>query len=769
MNEPVEPSSVATAVHPVRDDEPHQAATVFAPGGIASVAVVNLDRQPSRWQRLGAQLERIPLTDGRVLKDITNRVSAVDGLHVALADFSSDVSRSYTLQDFYNVDPQPSLDHIADRRGVVVACSPQELAVAESHLRIWRQVAEGTESILVLEDDAEFGPGFGRTVERAWAELLSVSSTGFDLLYLSYRAVESGLRAERCGDSLIRPSGGLWWMSGYVLSPRGARRLIGALPIVGPIDQWVNLQFERLDVYATREPCILQPSNRQSDNRYSILPVLRTVLRANGSRAEAEVSIEGAESLPVTSSGRPQMVFGIGLNKTGTTSLHEALSLLGFRSCHWISDAFSDEVDRLIENGEELPFEAFTDVASVAKRFRELDRQYPDAAFILTTRALDSWLTSRVRHVTMNRAEVVQWAAPHTWTSVEIAAWKEERLLHHEAVLEHFRGRPGKLLVLDIPGGDGWSELCPFLRVPSPEEPFPRVDPLAARDDLAIDFGSRAIRIAQAQELPHDDLPWISKAAHRPSPPSSGCLAALADAAGGAFQPILQDSLDSIGPRRWTALDDTFTTNLAQFRPANVTVTDDGVLLTTRDEAAADRTYTAGAIASPKDQRRWFRYGRYEAELRPAKADGILTGLFLYRRDPWQEIDLEFLGRDTTKLLANIYFNPGEVGDLYNYGSRGTPVLVDLGFDAADDFHLYGIEWDPSGVRWMVDGEIVYARADTPTQVPDLPMRLYVSSWPINAPDLAGTVDRAKLPVTTAVRSIEISSWMPGTAPTSSA
>ena len=30
-----------------------------------------------------------------------------------------------------------------------------------------------------------------------------------------------------------------------------------------------------------------------------------------------------------------------------------------------------------------------------------------------------------------------------------------------------------RLLVMDIPSGDGWSQLCPFLGVPIPAVPFP--------------------------------------------------------------------------------------------------------------------------------------------------------------------------------------------------------------------------------------------------------------------------------------------------------
>jgi hypothetical protein len=44
---------------------------------------------------------------------------------------------------------------------------------------------------------------------------------------------------------------------------------------------------------------------------------------------------------------------------------------------------------------------------------------------------------------------------------------------HANAVRAYFKGRPGALLEMDIIAGDGWDELCPFLRVETPEAPFP--------------------------------------------------------------------------------------------------------------------------------------------------------------------------------------------------------------------------------------------------------------------------------------------------------
>ena len=59
--------------------------------------------------------------------------------------------------------------------------------------------------------------------------------------------------------------------------------------------------------------------------------------------------------------------------------------------------------------------------------------------------------------------------------------------MHHEAVLRYFKDRPDKLLVMDICGGDGSSDLCLFLNCPEPSQPFPHVDPLAARNPIGDD------------------------------------------------------------------------------------------------------------------------------------------------------------------------------------------------------------------------------------------------------------------------------------------
>jgi hypothetical protein len=249
--------------------------------------------------------------------------------------------------------------------------------------------------------------------------------------------------------------------------------------------------------------------------------------------------------------------------------------------------------------------------------------------------------------------------------------------------------------------------------------------------------------------MQHDDYPWIM------APEKVMDYCGGEGRRTGGFS-IEQQSSAFEAPF-WKKLDTTFPCNNAVFQPANVEFKNGATVLNLKEEAVGGKNYSAGSAATVSDQ---FLYGRFEVELKPAKSSGVLTAFFLYRFDPWQEIDLEFLGKDTTKLLINVFYNPGDTGALYNYGYRGTPVLVDLGFDAASAFHRYAVEWDPKELRWFVDGKLVHVRpAGKPTPIPHLPMRVHINVWPICSEELAGPL--GSLPVQAEIKEVVISRWVP--------
>lgn len=119
--------------------------------------------------------------------------------------------------------------------------------------------------------------------------------------------------------------------------------------------------------------------------------------------------------------------------------------------------------------------------------------------------------------------------------------------------------------------------------------------------------------------------------------------------------------------------------------------------------------------------RKFYHYGLYEVRMKPIKNDGVVSSFFTYTgpsdNNPWDEIDIEFLGKDTSKIQFN-YFTDGIGGNEY---------IHTLGFDAVDDFHIYGFEWLPDSITWYVDGEIVYTATNN---IPSVPSKLMMNVWP---------------------------------------
>lgn len=168
-----------------------------------------------------------------------------------------------------------------------------------------------------------------------------------------------------------------------------------------------------------------------------------------------------------------QKIFCIGLNKTGTKSLSDALNYLNINTIH---DTFKTKKQLKYEKENKLKllstlneFQGFSDYP-INKIYKELDKEYPNSKFILTIRNLKPWLKSRENHIKKNLKN------PNykgNWTKIDIKKWIKIWSNHKKEVKEYFKDRPNNLLIINICNGDGWEKLCHFLNKPIPNKPFP--------------------------------------------------------------------------------------------------------------------------------------------------------------------------------------------------------------------------------------------------------------------------------------------------------
>ncbi len=189
---------------------------------------------------------------------------------------------------------------------------------------------------------------------------------------------------------------------------------------------------------------------------------------------------------------------------------------------------------------------------------------------------------------------------------------------------------------------------------------------------------------------------------------------------------LFQDGFDSVDGDKWFALDRPAAPFMGvQWRKDHVQATggaDSRLALTLdRNGGANGKEFASGAYQS----RSVFGGGiRAEAQIQVAAGDGLVTAMFLYAKTNngkahRDEIDIEFLGKDPTKVQFN-YFAEGQ---------GGHEAVVDLGFDASQALHTYAFETANNVINWYVDDELKYSAA---VNGPLDPGQLLLDLW---APD----------------------------------
>jgi len=387
-----------------------------------------------------------------------------------------------------------------------------------------------------------------------------------------------------------------------------------------------------------------------------------------------------------------------------------ALSMLGYRCCSDLDQIPEEEFERLIAGRVPCMFNAYVNIASLRPHVRVLMRRYPRAKFIVI--------------------DDVEGTDDHHCDGVLAAL--------EGADLAHLHGK-------DV---NTWRALCEHVRLPPPAALYPNVPNIGQRRLRRAEVNTPTSR--PAKRLRHDRSPWVMP--HRKWAGISVNVAKRLEPS--VSRVSFEDDLADIQSERWLLRNDTFPGNLGLFRPANVTTQSGGGLsFAVNQQPLGVRNLSAAAISS----RGSFLYGRFEATLQATSVPGLVTGFFLHRDSPRQEIDIEITGNHPDRLLVNVFYNPGAEGAKFDYGYRGTPIAIPLGFDASKAFHQFAIEWDPCEIRWFVDGELVHRRTEwNPTPIPHLPMTLHFNTWPARSRELAGRLLLRSLPASAIVRRIVV-------------
>lgn len=152
----------------------------------------------------------------------------------------------------------------------------------------------------------------------------------------------------------------------------------------------------------------------------------------------------------------------------------------------------------------------------------------------------------------------------------------------------------------------------------------------------------------------------------------------------------------------------------------------------TKNELNEEKPWLSGEIFVND----FYQYGMYEVSMKPIKASGVITGFFTYTGpgygSPWDEIDIEFLGKDTSQVQFNYVVN----------GNASHKYIYSLGFDASEEFHTYGFRWESDYIAWYIDGKEVYRATG---KMPSSPSKIMANVWVTSLSSWAGNFD-GKIP-----------------------
>jgi len=181
---------------------------------------------------------------------------------------------------------------------------------------------------------------------------------------------------------------------------------------------------------------------------------------------------------------RPK-IFIVGLSKTGTTSIGDALVLLGYKRLGW-KDIRSRQLVHTWANGDydalkdqTRYFDAFEDLPWPFM-YRQMAEMYPTAKFVLSLRKDEqTWLTSMRRHVGRGN-----WRAYEYFYGTDQVDGHEDVVLHSyrnhtENVRSYFRHQPHRYveITIDDDGDVNWEAICRVAECPEgrvPSVPFPK-------------------------------------------------------------------------------------------------------------------------------------------------------------------------------------------------------------------------------------------------------------------------------------------------------
>lgn len=172
-----------------------------------------------------------------------DRLPIIQGIFPDAKRFPATYGKKFDFKPYYDSVLTKTWDHgkWKSNESNIVEMSDGEKGVLMSHYNLWTKIAKEKEPHIILEDDAI---GVNSNTQMVLKEILETLPKDYDIYLLGFIDLEpiniTNLHSKVKSFVLLHS---------YIITPKGAKKLLEQLPINMPIDTWISSISDKINIY----------------------------------------------------------------------------------------------------------------------------------------------------------------------------------------------------------------------------------------------------------------------------------------------------------------------------------------------------------------------------------------------------------------------------------------------------------------------------------------------------------------------------------------
>ena len=171
------------------------------------------------------------------------RLPIIQGIFPNAKRFPATYGKNFDFKPYYDSVLTKTWDHGKWKTGKsnMIELSDGEKGIIMSHYNLWAKIAKEKEPHIILEDDAA---GVNSNTQMVLNEILESLPKDYDIYLLGFIDLEpinvTNLH-EKVKEFVL--------FHAYIITPKGAQKLLENLPINMPVDTWLSSISDKINIY----------------------------------------------------------------------------------------------------------------------------------------------------------------------------------------------------------------------------------------------------------------------------------------------------------------------------------------------------------------------------------------------------------------------------------------------------------------------------------------------------------------------------------------